>query len=45
MYLTASESLVDIVIVYTTFAGAAIVTYPITRLIINAIKGGVSRWQ
>lgn len=45
MYLTASDSLVDIVIVYTTFAGAAIVTGPIVRLIITAITAGVSKWR
>lgn len=45
MYMTASDSIVDVVMVYATFAGAAIITYPIVRLIATAVMAGVSKWR
>lgn len=45
MYPTVSDSIVDVVMVYATFAGAAILTYPIVRFIATAVTAGVSKWR
>lgn len=45
MYAIVSNPLTEIVMMYVTFAGAAIITYPLLRLITAAVAKGVNRWR
>lgn len=45
MYGIVSNPLTEIVMMYVTFAGASIITYPMLKLIIAAVTKGVSKWR
>ena len=44
-YEIVAQPLTEIVMMYVTFAGAAIVTFPILKLIVSAATKGVERWR
>lgn len=43
-YEVVTQTPKEIVMIYVVFCGACLVTFPLMKLLINAISKGVSKW-
>lgn len=45
MFDVVNQPIKEIILIYIMFGGACIVTFPVTKLITNALEKGGAKWR